>query len=89
MRELTNVGKLRIASYARDCAKFRKRLLDNGTDTGNLITYPSRQMVIQHFKNAGASNFDADGNYHECWNVSDNYGLDLYLHLDKDFVVVL
>lgn len=83
---LTEPGRQKIADYILQCAAKRKEILDAGIDTADATKLPTEEDVLSDL-NYGAG-VDEDGDYYNCWGVTDGYNSDYPLGLEagKDFI---
>lgn len=83
---LTEPGRQKIADYILQCAAKRKEILDAGIDTADATKLPTEKDILSDL-NYGAG-VDEDGDYYNCWGVTDNCNSDypLGLKAGEDFV---
>lgn len=83
MYKLTEQGIKKCEAFIVECNAKRKEILDAGKDTAYdtlLPTVEDIEIDIEEF-------IDEDGDYYNCWGVTDNYESDyaIGLTLGKDF----
>ncbi len=83
---LTEAGKKKVAWFINECAAKRKDILDARLDTADDTNLPTEEDIVSDL-NYGVG-VDEDGDYYNCWGVTDNYDYDsvLGLHINEDFV---
>lgn len=83
---LTEPGRQKIADYILQCAAKRKEILDAGIDTADATRLPTEDDILSDL-NYGTGT-DEDGDYYNCWGVTDGYNSDYPLGLEagKDFI---
>lgn len=84
MYKLTEQGIEKCKKFIAECNAKRKEILDAKKDTANDTTIPTIEDIeseIQDF-------LDEDGEYYNCWGVTDNYDSDfpICLTLRVDFI---
>ena len=85
---LTEAGKKKVAWFINECAAKRKEILDAGSDTADDTNLPTEEDIVSDL-NCGEG-IDGDGDYYNCWGVTDNYSSDsaIELSINEDFVEV-
>lgn len=83
---LTELGRMKIADYILQCAAKRREILDAGIDTADATRLPTEDDILSDL-NYGTGT-DEDGDYYNCWGVTDGYNSDYPLGLEagKDFI---
>lgn len=83
---LTEKGVCTIENFIAECKAKRKEILDAGIDTADLTSLPAAEDILSVL-NAGIG-IDEDGDYYNCWGVTDNYNSDnpLWLEVGIDFM---
>ena len=84
MYKLTKQGIKECERFIAECNAKRKEILDAKIDTANDTTLPTVEIIesdIEVF-------IDKDGEYYNCWSITDNYISDfpICLTLGIDFV---
>ena len=69
---LTQNGKEEVQRYIRECEAKRKEIIDAGIDTANETELPTESDIISDIDEF----VDADGDYYNCWGVTDNHNAD-------------
>ena len=83
---LTERGICVIENFIAECKAKRKEILDAGIDTADLTSLPTAEDILSDL-NDGIG-IDEDGDYYNCWGVTDNYNSDnpLCLEVGIDFM---
>lgn len=76
--ELTEEGKREVQSFITECKKKRNEVLDNAGDTIKHTTIPTQKEILNDLN----SQEDVD----ECWGVTDNYGMKIFLEYGIHFI---
>ena len=86
MLKLTERGKKRASAYISELEAKRKEILDAGKDTAIETNLPTVEDIEQDLR--WFAELDEDGEYWNCWGVTDNYSADtpLTLAYGQDFV---
>lgn len=86
MYKLTEQGIKECERFIAECNAKRKEILDAKIDTANDITL----LTIEAIESDIEVFIDEDGEYCNCWGVTDNYSSDypVCLELGKDFIEV-
>lgn len=86
MYKLTEQGIKECKRFITECNAKRKEILDAKIDTADDTTIPT----IEDIESDIESFIDEDGEYYNCWGVTDNYDSDfpICLILGTDFVEV-
>ena len=85
MYKLTEHGIKNCERFIAECNAKRKEILDARIDTADNTMLPT----IEDIESDIESFIDEDGEYYNCWGVTDNYDSDfpLCLRFKIDFVV--
>ena len=85
---LTERGICVIENFIAECKAKRKEILDAGIDTADDTNLPTEEAIVSDL-NYGVG-VDEDGDYYNCWGVTDNYSSDsaIELSINEDFVEV-
>lgn len=86
MYKLTEQGIEECKIFIRECIAKRKEILDARIDSADDTYIPT----IEDIECDIADYIDEDGEYYNCWGVTDNYNSDrpICLKLGVDFVEV-
>lgn len=76
--ELTEEGKREVQSFITECKMKRNEVLDNAGDTIKHTTIPTQKEILNDLN----SQEDVD----ECWGVTDNYGMKIFLEYGIHFI---
>ena len=76
--ELTEEGKREVQSFITECKTIRNEVLDNAGDTIKHTTIPTQKEILNDLN----SQEDVD----ECWGVTDNYGMKIFLEYGIHFI---
>ena len=76
--ELTEEGKREVQSFITECKTKRNEVLDNEGDTIKHTTIPTQKEILNDLN----SQEDVD----ECWGVTDNYGMKIFLEYGIHFI---
>lgn len=81
--QLTAEGRRKCEAFLCKCQAQRKEILDAGKDTADNTVLPSIEDI-----EADILDFlDANGDYYNCWGITNNYDSDLLcLQINVDFV---
>lgn len=71
---LTEKGREKVTWFIKECAAKRKEILDAGIDTADDTNLPTEEDIVSDL-NYGVG-IDEDGDYYNCWGVTDNYSSD-------------
>ncbi len=82
---LTAEGKKKVEKFIAECSAKRKEILDAKKDTGEETNLPTVEDILADLSFTG---IDDDGEYCNCWQVTDNCDSDgpLSLKIGVDFV---
>ena len=83
--KLTNQGIEKCKQFIVECEAKRKEILDANKDTAEDTNIPTIEDIENDINMFGV---DEDGNYFNCWGVTDNYNSDylIGLTLEIDFI---
>lgn len=83
MYELTKEGVEKYKMFIAECRAKTKEILDSGKDTADETMLPTIEDIECDIENY----IDDDGDYYNCWGVTDNYSSDfpICLKLGIDF----
>ena len=76
--ELTEEGKREVQSFITEGKTKRNEVLDNAGDTIKHTTIPTQKEILNDLN----SQEDVD----ECWGVTDNYGMKIFLEYGIHFI---
>lgn len=84
MYKLTEQGVKKCKIFIAECIAKRKEILDAKKDTADDTVIPTIDDIESDINDF----LDEDGDYYNCWGVTDNYSSDLpiCLTLGIDFV---
>lgn len=84
MYKLTDHGIKECERFIRECNAKRKEILDARLDTAHDTAIPT----IEDIESDISGFIDEDGEYYNCWGVTDNYSSDfpICLVVGIDFV---
>ena len=80
----TEEGQSKVDHFIAKCAAKRKEVLDAGLDTADETNLPTIEDILSDV-NYGVG-VDADGDYYNCWGVTDETDLFLSLQCGTDFI---
>ena len=85
MYKLTETGKIAINNYIIEAKAKRKEILDAGLDTADETSIPTEEDILADIEFQG---IDDEGEYYNCWGVTDNYNTDygIFLTYGIDFI---
>ncbi len=75
---LTQEGKNEVDFYIRELKAKRKEILDAGLDTANETHLPTEKDILSDIAWS-----EDNGEYFNCWGVTDNYDADAPLVLNR------
>lgn len=85
MYKLTESGIEMCKWFIEECKAKRKEILDAGIDTADDTHIPTIEDIESDLNWA----IDVDGEYYNCWGVTDNYSSEpICLEINKNFVEV-
>lgn len=85
MYKLTENGIKTCEWFIKECQAKRKEVLDAGIDTADETHIPTIEDIESDLNEF----VDEDGQYYNCWGVTDNYSSEtICLEINKDFVEV-
>lgn len=76
--KLTQTGERKVKFYIKNLKSKRKEILDADKDTVNETKLPTIEDII-----ADVEAFEENGEYLNNWGVTDNYGSDFPLWLER------
>ena len=80
MIKITTLGKIKIQKFIEDFKEIRSCMIQD-EETNCCMAVPSEADIVSEIQ----SHTDAQGEYSEVWNCTDNSDLVLRLHSGKDF----
>ena len=69
--KLTAIGLKKVNAYIDELAAKRKEIMDARLDTADETTLPNVEAIIDDIES-----FEENGEYWNCWGVTDNYDSD-------------
>ena len=69
--KLTEIGLKKVNAYIDELVAKRKEIMDAGLDTADETTLPDVNSIIDDIEA-----FEENGEYWNCWGVTDNYDSD-------------
>ena len=69
--KLTAIGMKKVNDYINELAAKRKEIIDAGLDTADETTIPDADAILDDIEA-----FEENGEYWNCWGVTDNYDSD-------------
>lgn len=83
--KFTEEGRSKAEIFILECNAKRNKILDAGIDTADETMLPTLDGILCDIE----CFVDPDGDYYNCWGVTDNYNSDtpLSLTLNEDFII--
>ena len=69
--KLTANGEKKVTAYIAELTAKRKEIMDAGLDTADETTLPDVNSILDDIES-----FEENGEYWNCWGVTDNYDSD-------------
>ena len=69
--KLTAIGMKKVNAYIDELVAKRKEIMDAGLDTADETTLPDAEAILDDIES-----FEENGEYWNCWGVTDNYDSD-------------
>ena len=69
--KLTAIGMKKVNAYIDELVAKRKEIMDAGLDTADATTLPDAEAILDDIES-----FEENGEYWNCWGVTDNYDSD-------------
>lgn len=69
--KLTAIGTEKVNAYINELVAKRKEIIDAGLDTADETALPDADAILDDIES-----FEENGEYWNCWGVTDNYDSD-------------
>ena len=76
--KLTTIGMKKVNAYIDELVAKRKEIIDAGLDTADETVIPDADAILDDIEA-----FEENGEYLNCWGVTDNYNSDYPLNLAR------